>query len=216
MAHGTDPGNRHPSARASEMALGYGSPLDGRAGHRHFRADAVQVHSRPKGQGEDRGGPGEPSARGSISAICSNRAARPGISFESGLSLRGGDVRRPAPLPRTLEAEKVLSPLREDGPPSDGAEDGEEFQCAEVIDSLPGLKHWVRNVAKHPRSFCLPTASDKFYPGLRRRDGGRASARRRIQGRALCRMERHRREARYRRVVGEAIRQPVHRRGDGG
>ena len=49
-------------------------------------------------------------------------------------------------------------------PAFDGAEDGEEFQCAQVIDSLPGLKHWVRNVARHPRSFWLPTASDKFYP----------------------------------------------------
>ena len=41
--------------------------------------------------------------------------------------------------------------------------DGAESQCAQVIDSLPGLKHWVRNVARHPRSFWLPTASDKFY-----------------------------------------------------
>ena len=49
-------------------------------------------------------------------------------------------------------------------PAFDGMEYGEEFQCAQVIDSLPGLKHWVRNVARHPRSFCLPTASDKFYP----------------------------------------------------
>ena len=49
-------------------------------------------------------------------------------------------------------------------PAFDGAEDGEEFQCAQVIDSLPSLKHWVRNVARHPRSFWLPTASDKFYP----------------------------------------------------
>ena len=49
-------------------------------------------------------------------------------------------------------------------PAFDGAEDGEEFQCAQVIDSLPGLKHWIRNVARHFRSFCLPTASDKFYP----------------------------------------------------
>ena len=49
-------------------------------------------------------------------------------------------------------------------PAFDGAEGGEEFQCAQAIDALAHLKHWVRNVAKHPRSFCLPTASDKFYP----------------------------------------------------
>lgn len=49
-------------------------------------------------------------------------------------------------------------------PAFDGAEEGEEFQCARVIDFLPGLKHWIRNVARHPRSFCLPTASGWFYP----------------------------------------------------
>lgn len=49
-------------------------------------------------------------------------------------------------------------------PAFDGAENGEEFQCAQAIDSLPGLKFWVRNVARHPNSFWLPTATDKFYP----------------------------------------------------
>lgn len=49
-------------------------------------------------------------------------------------------------------------------PAFDGADDGEEFQCAQAIDSLPGLKYWLRNVARHPNSFWLPTATDKFYP----------------------------------------------------
>ena len=49
-------------------------------------------------------------------------------------------------------------------PAFDGAEDGEEFQCAQAIDSLPGLKHWIRNVARDPASFWLPTATDRFYP----------------------------------------------------
>lgn len=49
-------------------------------------------------------------------------------------------------------------------PAFDGVEDGEEFQCAQTIDSLPGLKYWVRNVSRHPNSFWLPTATDKFYP----------------------------------------------------
>lgn len=49
-------------------------------------------------------------------------------------------------------------------PAFDGAEDGEEFQCAQAIDSLPGLKYWLRNVARHPNSFWLPTATDRFYP----------------------------------------------------
>jgi len=49
-------------------------------------------------------------------------------------------------------------------PAFDGTEDGEEFQCAQAIDSLPTVKFWIRNVARHPNSFWLPTASDKFYP----------------------------------------------------
>ena len=49
-------------------------------------------------------------------------------------------------------------------PAFDGTEDGEEFQCAQALDALPGLKYWVRNVARHPDSFWLPTATDKFYP----------------------------------------------------
>jgi len=49
-------------------------------------------------------------------------------------------------------------------PAFDGAENGEEFQCAQAIDSLPGVKFWIRNIARHPNSFWLPTATDKFYP----------------------------------------------------
>ena len=26
------------------------------------------------------------------------------------------------------------------------------------------MKYWIRNVAKHPNSFWLPTSTDKFYP----------------------------------------------------
>ena len=49
-------------------------------------------------------------------------------------------------------------------PAFDGADDGEEMQCAQVIDSLAVVKYWIRNVARHPNSFWLPTATDKFYP----------------------------------------------------
>ena len=59
-------------------------------------------------------------------------------------------------------------------PAFDGADDGEEFQCAQAIDSLPGLKYWIRNVARHPNSFWLPTATDKFYPDfIAQMDNGR-------------------------------------------
>ena len=49
-------------------------------------------------------------------------------------------------------------------PAFDGADDGEEMQCAQVIDSLAAVQYWIRNVARHPNSFWLPTATDKFYP----------------------------------------------------
>ncbi|WP_243368367.1 DEAD/DEAH box helicase [Microvirga solisilvae] len=49
-------------------------------------------------------------------------------------------------------------------PAFDGAEQGEEFQCAQALDSLPSIRYWVRNVAKHHDAFWLPLASGKFYP----------------------------------------------------
>ena len=49
-------------------------------------------------------------------------------------------------------------------PVFDGAPGGEEFQCAQALDSLMEVKFWLRNVARHPASFWLPTATDKFYP----------------------------------------------------
>jgi type III restriction enzyme len=42
-------------------------------------------------------------------------------------------------------------------------ENDEAFQCVQAIDSLPIVKFWTRNGVRHPNSFWLPTASDKFY-----------------------------------------------------
>jgi type III restriction enzyme len=42
---------------------------------------------------------------------------------------------------------------------------GEEFECAKLIDTLPQVKHWIRNLAGRPQtSFWLPTSTDRFYP----------------------------------------------------
>lgn len=42
---------------------------------------------------------------------------------------------------------------------------GEEYECAKVIDSLPQVKYWVRNLVKRDQaSFWLPLAHSKFYP----------------------------------------------------
>ena len=58
-------------------------------------------------------------------------------------------------------------------PAFDGATDGEEMRCAQAIDSLPQIKFWIRNVARHPSSFWLPTARGRFYPDFiaRMKDG---------------------------------------------
>lgn len=42
--------------------------------------------------------------------------------------------------------------------------EGEEFDCAVRIDAHPAVKFWLRNCAKHPRSFSLPLSHDSFYP----------------------------------------------------
>ena len=55
---------------------------------------------------------------------------------------------------------KHLYPL-----PGEMKSSGEEFDCAQVIDSDVTIKYWVRNLSKQPiASFWLQTASDRFYP----------------------------------------------------
>lgn len=50
-------------------------------------------------------------------------------------------------------------------PAFDGkGEKGEEFECAMYLDANPKVKHWIRNVPKHPASFWLPLAGGRFYP----------------------------------------------------
>jgi type III restriction enzyme len=86
------------------------------------------------------------------------------VSFDNGFQFRDGmygDVKKQRggrwkPRKHFLGADNL--------PAFDGVEDGEEFQCAQAIDSLPSIEFWLRNVAKHPASFSLPTASGRFYP----------------------------------------------------
>lgn len=90
--------------------------------------------------------------------------ARVEVSFDNGFEFRDGmyrDVRKQRGG-RWKPRKHFLGP---DGLPAfDGVEDGEEFQCAQAIDSLPEVEFWLRNVAKNPQSFWLPTATGKFYP----------------------------------------------------
>ncbi len=86
------------------------------------------------------------------------------VTFDNGFEFRDGmyrDVRKQRdgrwrPRKHFLGADNL--------PAFDGTVDGEEFQCAQAIDSLPSVKFWLRNVAKHPQSLWLPTATGKFYP----------------------------------------------------
>ena len=90
--------------------------------------------------------------------------ARVQVSFDNGFWFRDGmyrDVRKQRGG-RWKPRKHFLGP---DGLPAfDGVEDGEEFQCAQAIDSLPEVKFWLRNVARNAESFWLPTAAGKFYP----------------------------------------------------
>lgn len=46
-----------------------------------------------------------------------------------------------------------------------GQMNDEEAQCAQLLDSLPQVKYWVRNIERYPaHSFSLPTSTDRFYP----------------------------------------------------
>ncbi|MBN1460004.1 MAG: DEAD/DEAH box helicase family protein [Armatimonadetes bacterium] len=43
--------------------------------------------------------------------------------------------------------------------------EGEEFECAQLLDQLPPVHHWVRNLERKPStSFWLQTSTDRFYP----------------------------------------------------
>jgi type III restriction enzyme len=53
------------------------------------------------------------------------------------------------------------------GPPGDLDDDieAEETACAIALDQMSDVKHWIRNLERHPEaSFWLPTSTDRFYP----------------------------------------------------
>jgi type III restriction enzyme len=90
--------------------------------------------------------------------------ARVQVSFDNGFEFRDG-MYRDVKKQRGGRWKPRKHFLGADGLPAfDGVEDGEEFQCAQAIDSLPEVKFWLRNVAKNAESFWLPTATGKFYP----------------------------------------------------
>ena len=89
--------------------------------------------------------------------------ARPQVSFEHGFAFRDGIYEGvKCYRGRWKPARHFLGPQAVGA--FDGADHGEEMQCAQTLDSLPGVKHWLRNVASNPDSFQLPTATGRFYP----------------------------------------------------
>ena len=42
--------------------------------------------------------------------------------------------------------------------------EGEEFECAKIIDAHPAVKTWLRNLANNDQSFRFPIPSGWFYP----------------------------------------------------
>ena len=89
--------------------------------------------------------------------------ARPALSFDAGFAFSDG-MFDGVPTYRGawqfnrhfLGADRV--------PAFDGRDDGEEFRCAQALDSLAGVEFWVRNVAGHASAFWLPTATGRTYP----------------------------------------------------
>ena len=41
---------------------------------------------------------------------------------------------------------------------------GEEVECAVILDTMRDVKFWVRNLTRDQYAFWLPTSTDKFYP----------------------------------------------------
>ncbi len=89
--------------------------------------------------------------------------AEVGVSFDNGFAFRDGMYQGQRHYRgRWRPSKHFLGP--DHVPAFDGAEDGEEFRCAQTLDSLPEVQYWIRNVSRDPASFWLPTATDKFYP----------------------------------------------------
>lgn len=91
-------------------------------------------------------------------------AARVEVSFDQGIEFFD-DMYADVPKYRgTKFAFKKHFMGPDEVPAFDNVAGGEEEQCALVIDGLPGLKYWTRNVSRHRNSFSLATSTDKFYP----------------------------------------------------
>lgn len=87
--------------------------------------------------------------------------AKAEVSFDQAFEFKDGMYDGQKPYRGKFKFKKhYLYPV----PEIDGKDSGEETQCAMAIESLPAVKHWLRNVASHPASFKLPLAQGWTYP----------------------------------------------------
>lgn len=87
--------------------------------------------------------------------------AKPDISFDHPFEFKDGMYEGQKPYRGRFKFKKHFLEVV---PEIDGGDGGEEFQCAMALESLPEVKHWLRNIAKHPASFRLPLAQGWTYP----------------------------------------------------
>jgi type III restriction enzyme len=91
------------------------------------------------------------------------RTARKALDFDTGFEFKKGIYDIPFPYHGKYKFTKHF--LGNNNIPAiDGGEKGEEFQCARAIDAEPQVQFWLRNIARNPASFKLPTSTDYFYP----------------------------------------------------
>jgi len=87
--------------------------------------------------------------------------AKADVSFDDTLEFTDGMYDGQKPYRGTFRFKKHFLEIV---PEIDGRDTGEEFQCAMALESLPELKHWLRNISRHPASFKLPLAQGWTYP----------------------------------------------------
>ena len=87
--------------------------------------------------------------------------AKPDVSFDEAFVFKDGMYDGQKPYRGKFRFKKHFLEIV---PDIDGGDTGEEFQCAMALESLPEVKHWLRNISKHPASFRLPMAQGWTYP----------------------------------------------------
>jgi type III restriction enzyme len=87
--------------------------------------------------------------------------AKPDIAFDDSFSFFDGMYDGQKPYRGKFKLKKHYLEVV---PEIDGGEKGEEFQCAIAFERTNEVKHWLRNISRHPASFRLPLAQGWTYP----------------------------------------------------